>query len=102
MIFYVDNSNNKDSLVKGFPDAPVIKTLVQIFWAFAQSIGTWFWPEQVPSIRNIADLPTRGVDLLLPYLGYSDFQILEILKTWVTSGRKKEEFHRFINHKGRK
>ena len=98
VIFYVDNSNTKDALVRGYSNTPVINTLVQIFWAFAQSIGAWFWFEQVPSGRNIADLPTRGVELPLPSLAYSDFQILEILKTWATSPHKKEEFSRFIRN----
>ena len=37
LIFYVDNSNTKDALVKGHSDSPVIDKLIKIFWAFAQS-----------------------------------------------------------------
>lgn len=81
-----------DALVNGFPDTPIISALVQIFRVFAQSTGAWFWFAQAPSDRNLSDLPTRGVDLPLPAKYYSDFEILEILGTWVTLHRKKEEF----------
>ena len=89
MIFYVANSNNKDALVNGFPDTPIINTLVLAFWAFAQSIGAWFWFEHVPANQNIADLPTRWAEHPHPSKVYLNINILNILKEWATLPRKK-------------
>ena len=90
--FYVDNPNTKDAMVKGFSLTKVINILIQIFWAFAQSSGARFWFEQVPSNRNIADLPTRLEKLPAKTEFSSSFPILDILRKWVTETHKKGFF----------
>ena len=94
---YVDNSDTKDSLVRGFPPTKIITFPSQIFWAFAQCSGDRFWFEQVPSDRNIADLPTRLAQLPTNTKAMLPFSILNILKKWVTETRKKGECFLFTN-----
>ena len=99
--FYVDNSNTKDALVKGFSPTPVINTLIQIFWAFAQCSGALFWFEQIPSGRNIADLPTREVSLPLDSKIQPSFAILGVIKRWVTEIHDKKEYFSFMGNSRR-
>ena len=95
VVFYVDNLNTKDALVKGHSDSPAIDKLIKIFWAFAQSSGAWVWIEHVPGTRNIADLPTRNVALPLPHKFSSAFGILNILSKWVTKDSLATEYFQF-------
>ena len=89
---YVGNSNTKDALVRGYSETKAINIIIQIFRAFGQRPGARFWFEQVPTNRNIADLPTRGADLPPSTMTTLPFSILNILNGWVTKARKKSDF----------
>ena len=60
VVFYIDNPNTKGAFVKGFSPTPAINRIVRIFWAFAQIPCARRWFGQVPTGRNISDLPTSG------------------------------------------
>ena len=95
VIFYVDNLNTKDSLVKGYSDSPVIDRLIEILWAFVQSSGAWVWIEHAPGTRNIAGRPTRGVQLPLPCKTSLSFGILSTLNSWVVNAEGSQEYFKF-------
>ena len=95
VVFYVDNLNTKDSLVRGYSDSPAIDRLIKIFRAFVQSSGACVWIEHVPGTRNVAGLPTRGAQLPLPRKASLSFGILSILSSWVMNAENSQEYFRF-------
>ena len=98
VIFYVYNSNTNHALVKGFRPTPAIIALIQIFRAFAQCSGALFWFDQIPSGRNMAELPTRGSPVPMDSNIHLSFAILGIIIRWVTEARAKEEYFAFVNN----
>ena len=95
VVIYVDNTNTKDALVKGFSPTRVINRMIQIFWASIQRNGIWVWIEHVGSTKNISDLPTRGVELPLKSQVEREFGILEKLREIIEQECPKESF--FMN-----
>ena len=95
VVFYVDNSNAKDALVKGFSPTRIINRMVRIFWACMQRNGIWAWIEQIESEKNISDLPTRGEELPLKSQVKRNFGILENLRRLIETDCPKESF--FMN-----
>ena len=95
IVFYVDNSNSKDALVKGFSPTPVINRMTQLFWARMQKLGARAWIEYIPSGKNICDLPTRKEELPLKTQVRRDFGNLEHLRGMLERVCPKEAF--FMN-----
>ena len=62
-VYYVDNSNSMDALTQDSSATVVIRKMIQIFWEVVHDIGIIHWFELVPSVVNIADLPTRNAPL---------------------------------------
>ena len=54
---YMGNPDAKDALVNGLSDTPIVNALVQIFWALAKYIGSWFWSEQAHPTETFATPP---------------------------------------------
>ena len=48
VVFYIDNSNCRDALFRGYTDTKVIDSLVQIFWAQINRLGISAWFELIP------------------------------------------------------
>ena len=92
VVFYIDNTNAKDALVKGFSPTPVINRLIQLFWAIIQVEGIWAWFEWVPSGVNVGDLPTRNAKISFPVDYEGEFGFLSTLKSWTTDYVAKEAF----------
>ena len=65
VVFYIDNSNCRDALARGYTNTKVIDSLVQIFLAQVNRLGIFAWFELTPSDPNPSDAPTRFV--LLPF-----------------------------------
>ena len=57
--FYIDNSNCRDALVRGYTDTTAIDSLVHFFWAEINRVGISAWFELIPSDSNPSDAPTR-------------------------------------------
>ena len=92
VVFYIDNTNAKDALVKGFPPTPVKNRLIQLFWAIVQVEGIWAWFEWVPSGVNVGDLHTRNAKISFPVDYEWEFGFLDILQSWETDYVSKEAF----------
>ena len=58
--FYIDNSNCRDSLVRGFTETKIINRMVQLFWAQIRRLNISAWFELVASDFNPPDAPTRA------------------------------------------
>ena len=57
VVLYVGNSDAKNALVDGFPDTPIINTLVQIFWAFPNLSDHGFGPNRSQPTETFATPP---------------------------------------------
>ena len=82
---YIDNSNARDALVRGYTDTKAVDKMVQIFWAHVQRLGISVWFELIPSGVNPADTPTRDAPLPLPAEKTKKFGILEAIRIWIDS-----------------
>ena len=96
IVFYVDNSNSKDALVKGFSPTVAINRMTQLFWARMQKLGARAWVEYISSGKNIRDLPTRRAELPLKTQARRNFGILEQLRGMIEKECPKEAF--FMNN----
>ena len=85
VVFYIDNSNCRDALFRGYTDAKVIDSLVQIFWAQINRLGIFLRFELIPSDSSPADTPTRFDSLPFPIRKRSNFGVLESLRGLVDS-----------------
>ena len=65
VVIYVDNSNTKDALVKGFSPTKVISRMIQIFRAAIQRNGTWVWIEQIESKKTYRIYPPEVLNFPL-------------------------------------
>ena len=99
---YVDNSNTRGALVRGYSQTMVIRIAILISRAFAQFSGARFWFEQVPTNRNIAFLPTRMAKLPSNTKALIPFPILNILKEWATKAHEAGEFPPFYERPNRR
>ena len=72
--FYIDNDNALQALVKNTAGPTVIQGMVALIWHRIRDLRITPWFERVPSKRNIADLPTRGVAIPFPVLTYRTFR----------------------------
>ena len=84
-VFYIDNSNCRDALVRGNTDTKAIDSLVRIFWAQINRLGISAWFEMIPSDSNPADEPTRFESLPFAIRKRTNFGVLESLMTLVGS-----------------
>ena len=92
VVFYIDNTNAKDALVKGFPPNPAINRLIQLFRAIVQVEGIWAWFERAPSGVNVGGLPTRNAKISFPADYEWGFGFLDISQSWTTDYISKEDF----------
>ena len=81
--FYVDNSNSRDALVRGYTETKVINRMVKPFWHQVGELGISAWFEITPSDFNPADAPTGAAPLPPPVRRKSKFEILGGLTHWV-------------------
>ena len=61
--FHIDNENAINAVIKCNSKSDVITAMDHLIWHRIRQLGLTQWFEWVPSNRNIADLPTRGVRL---------------------------------------
>ena len=78
--FHIDNRNAFGALVRNNSNSTVIISMAQLIWCKIRDIGITAWFEWVPGNRNIADLPTRGVQTPLKCLGGREFGDLRSLR----------------------
>ena len=89
--FYIDNSNCRDALVRGYTETKIIDRTVKLFWPQVGKLGISVWSELVPSGFNPADAPTRAAPLPFPVRRQSKFGILTDLRLWVESEELNED-----------
>ena len=63
IIFHIDNKNAFEAIIKNNARPSVITATTHLIWHRIRQLGITAWFEWVPSNRNIADLPTRSVQL---------------------------------------
>ena len=73
IVIYTDNNAALASLIKGDSAAPAAFSMIALFWFMAEAYNIAIWLERVDTMRNIADLPTRGVSLPFPVRGKRKF-----------------------------
>ena len=71
--FYIDNDNALHALVKNASEPTVIQGMVALIWHRLRDLRITPWFERVPSKRNVADLPTRGVTIPFPVRTFQTF-----------------------------
>ena len=74
---YVDNNAALAAIINGDSSAPAAFPLIAVLWFLAASYNIALWFERVESSKNIADLPTRGVQLPFPVRDSAFFPKLE-------------------------
>ena len=67
--FWADNTAANSASARGYSSSPDIARLVHAFHLRALDLNCRIWIEWVPSVLNIADLPSRGDFALLNNLG---------------------------------
>ena len=87
--FYIDNSNCRDALSRGYTETKIVDRRVKFFWSQVKKLGISVWSELIPSDFNPADSPTRAAPLPFPVRRQSKFGILTALRLWAES----EELH---------
>ena len=60
---HIDNQNASESLVKNNATPTVIVEMTHLIWHRLQALNIAPWFEWAPGARNIADVPTRNVDI---------------------------------------
>ena len=85
VVFYIDNSNCRDALFRGYDDTRAVDSLVRIFRAQINRIGIFARFELIPSDSNPSDAPTRFASLPFPIRERTNFGVLESLTTLVDS-----------------
>ena len=94
VVFYTDNANCRDALVRGYTATKVADSLVQICWAQINRIGIFAWFELMSSDSNPSDAPTRFASPPFPIRKRTNFGVPESLTTLVYSdlGIKRSTF----------
>ena len=64
--FHIDNGNAFEAVVKNNAKPTIIVAMTHLIWHRIRQLNITAWFEWVPGTRNIADLPTRKVDLPFP------------------------------------
>ena len=82
--FYIDNNNALCALVKNAANPPEIQAMVGLIWHRIRDLRITPWFERVPSKRNIADLPTRGMKVNYDTSWTGPFRNLRFLHKIVT------------------
>ena len=77
--FHIDNENTVKAVIKCNAKPTVITAMTHLIWHRIRQLDITPWFEWVPSNRNIADLPTRGVDLPFPSRKHTKFTNLRTL-----------------------
>ena len=63
IVIYTDNNAALAALINGDSSSGAAFALIAVFWFLAASYNIAIWLERVETKRNIADLPTRGVEI---------------------------------------
>ena len=66
---FIDNTGALSAFVNGYARATDLARLSNMFWLLAAGMRLRPWLEYVPSLSNIADLPSRDEYELLDHLG---------------------------------
>ena len=74
--FYIDNNNALQALVRNTARPTVIQCMVALIWHRIRDFRITPWSERVQSKRNLADLPTRRVQIQCPVLAFHGFKHL--------------------------
>ena len=71
--FHIDIGNAFEAVVKNNAKPTIIVAMTHLIWHRIRHLDITAWFEWVPGTRNIADLPTRRVDLPFPTNVETDF-----------------------------
>ena len=82
---YIDNSNARDALARGYTETKAVDQTVQLFRAHARRLGSSERFELIPSGVNPADTTTRDAPLPHPVKKTQKFGILEALRVSIDS-----------------
>ena len=96
--YYIDNNCAKCALIRGGSRIAAIAVLARLFWAICAIRRITPWLERAPTGENIADLPTRTVELPYHIGSISDFPFEKQLLQMDRVGLAKKNLNGFSDH----
>ena len=95
--YYIDNNCAKCALIRGGSRIAAIAVLDGLFWAICAIRRITPWLERAPKDGNIADLPTRKVELPYRIRSISDFSYGAQLLQMVRIGLPRQTLRGFFD-----
>ena len=94
--FHIDNRNAFEAVIKNNATPTVIGAMAHLIWHRIRALQITAWFEWAPGTRNIADLPTRNVDIPFVCRNRRSFENLRELHTVIEKATRALEVGRPI------